>query len=197
MEKIEEIFEKFRYLAVFDPESFQVIKVGPEYAFLEERNKIVIEDDIALEILEGKIRLSSCYIDLDSNSLDLVERQHVSKIDDILHRVIEKKWSNEKSSEIFITYFKKTNNLKFELTSVFSGTKKSRSKNKRKFSWSGDTIMNFYVTGYNDPHSLIEIVSFPLNELISKSYEIKNLVLPDRFSVYTRRIFKRYVLEIK
>jgi hypothetical protein len=197
MEEIEELFEKFRYLAVFDPESFQVIKVGPEYAFLKEKNKIVIEDDIALEILEGKIRLSSCYIDLDSNSLELIERQHVSKIDDVLHRVIEKKWSKEKSSEIFITYFKKNNNLKFELTSVFSGTRKNRSNNQRKISWSGDTVMNFYVTEYNDPHNLIEIVSFPLNELISKSYEIKNLTLPTKFSVYTRRIFKRYVLEIK
>jgi predicted HicB family RNase H-like nuclease len=172
MEEIEEIFKKIKYLAIFDPDSFQVIKVGPEYAFLEEKNKIAIDDNLAMEIIEGKIRLSNCYIDLDSNSLELIERQHVSKIDDILHRVIEKKWSNEKISEIFITYNKKNKSLKFELTSMFSGTKKIKSSNQRKVSWSGDTMMNFYITEYNDPHKLIKIVSFPLNELINKNYLI-------------------------
>jgi hypothetical protein len=197
MEEIEKIFKKFKYLAIFDPDSFQVIKVGPEHAFLEEKNKIAIDDDLAMEIIEGKIRLSNCYIDLDSNSLELIERQYVSKIDDILHRVIEKKWSNEKISEIFITYTKKNKSLKFELTSMFSGTKKIKSSNQRKISWSGDTMMNFYITEYNDPHKLIKIVSFPLNELINKNYLIKDLNLPNKFSVYTRRIFKKYVLEIK
>jgi hypothetical protein len=197
MEKLKEIFDNISYSAAYDPVTYKVTRVGPSLAFKDERYKLAIEESLALNIIEGKIRLSNCYVDLESNSLDLVEKQHIRKIDDILHRVIEKKWSKKKTSEIYLTYNKKNKLLKIELTSIYSGTKKVYSRNKRKVQWSGDTEMNFYITEYNDPHELIKNISFSLNELINKSYEIILENIPDKFSIYTKRLFKEYVIEIK
>lgn len=197
MEEIEYIFEKIQYLAAFDPETFQVVKVGPSHAFAGEKHVISVDDEVALDIIEGKIRLSACYVDMESGSLDLLEKQHVLKIDDVLHRIPEKKWTDKKNPEIFLVYNNKSRVLKFELTSAFGGTKKNQSKTKRKVTWSGDTIMNFYITDYNDPHQLIESISFPVENLIGKPYKIEMIDLTSKFSVYTKRLFKEYVIEIK
>jgi hypothetical protein len=197
MEEIEYIFEEVSYIAVYESETFRVLKVGPENALKNEKNKILIDESLALDIIEGKIQLSQCYVDLDSETLELVERQHVTKIDDILHRITEKKWNKNKNLDIFLTYIKNKKTLKIQMTSALGGTKKVNKTNNRKISWFGDTIMNFYFTEYNDPHKLLETISITANDLIGQNFEKTNITLSGRFSVYTRRIFKGYMLEIK
>jgi hypothetical protein len=194
---MEEIINNVFYFAVFDPDTYQVIKVGPSSAFLDEKNKILLDESTALDIIEGKIKLFNCYVDVESNSLELVEKQYITKIDDVLHRIIEKKWTKRNNFEIFLTYNKKTQILKFELTSAFSGTKKINFKNKRRIHWDGNTEMNFYITEYNDPHVLLKNISFPVNKLINNFLEIKIENPPEKFSVYTKRLFKEYVIELK
>jgi hypothetical protein len=79
----------------------------------------------------------------------------------------------------------------------YGGTKKSRAGlKKRNIVWDGDTEMLFFITDYNDPNVLYETVSVKINELIGQS-KIIPMIHFDNFSIYTRRIFKRYVLEIK
>ena len=56
--------------------------------------------------------------------------------------------------------------------------------------------MDFLITEYNDPNEIYQMFSIKINELIGKNKIIKNLNY-DTFSVYTRRLFKNYVIEYK
>jgi hypothetical protein len=55
--------------------------------------------------------------------------------------------------------------------------------------------MNFLITEYNDPNILYEMISLTVSDLVGKTKIIKNLTLPDRYSIYSRRVFKNYVVE--
>lgn len=197
MEDIIDIFEETVYSAVYDPVTFQIIKVGPSFAFQNECYQLPIDENVAVDIIQGKIRISNCYIDPDSNTLELVEKMYVSKIDDVLHRIVEKKWNTNANIEIFLRYKEKNKVLDIQMTSVYFGSRKIKNKKQRKINWSGDTVMNFYITAYNDPHILYHSLEFTIDELIGKTKSFKNLNLPERFSIFTRRIFKGYVLELK
>ena len=87
--------------------------------------------------------------------------------------------------------------MKIELGKEFGGTKKSKIPyRQRNIIWDGDTVMDFFITEYNDPNLTFETVSVKINELIGKSKIIEN-VNYENFSVYTRRLFKNYVIEYR
>jgi hypothetical protein len=189
------------YVAVFDPNTGKVLSVGPSHAFEDKKHKLVIERDIAELIIEGKIKINECAIDPQSNTLEMIEVKNIFKIDDVLHRIISKEWTEIEKPEIYITYDSLKNTLKFELTEEFSGTKKLdkqfQSVTPRKVLWDGDTILNFLVTDYNDPNILYKMISLKISDLISKSKIVKDIQVPEKFSIYTRRVFKNYVIEHK
>ena len=56
--------------------------------------------------------------------------------------------------------------------------------------------MDFLITGYNDPNEILQVASLTINELVGKTIKIKNINYP-RFSVYTKRLFKKYAIEYK
>ena len=60
--------------------------------------------------------------------------------------------------------------------------------------WQGDQDMIFLVTEYNDPNVLQEMISFNVNELVKYPQRF-TLELPEKFSIYTRRIFDKYTYE--
>jgi hypothetical protein len=114
----------------------------------------------------------------------------------MLHRIPEARFVDFQDSDIYVTYNESTHNLRFELTERFYGTRPAeKNSKKQKMVWSGDTNMDFFVTEYNDPHKLIRAVQITLNELTEKSYEL-NLQLPNKFSIFTRRLFKKYIMEV-
>jgi len=127
--------------------------------------------------------LANCYIDFESDTLEIIEIKSLIKIDDVLHRIIDSRWADSKDPDLTISV--KDNNLIFSLS--------DKVKSKKRIHYNGDTIMDFYITEYNDPNILFEKFSIQLNQLIDeeKSFQIK---LPQKFSVYTRRIFKKYIL---
>jgi hypothetical protein len=55
--------------------------------------------------------------------------------------------------------------------------------------------MLFLFTYFNDPHCLDCSVSVKIQELVNNKKVIDNIDLPKNFSVYTRRLFKNYVVE--
>lgn len=188
------------YVAVFDPQTGHVKSVGPLHAFENEKNKISVDRETAESIISGEINISSCVIDFDSNVLEIAEIKNIFKIDDVLHRIISKEWSTVENPDVFLTYDLTENTLTIELSEELGGTHKIEEKHhpikSRKIIWDGDIEMDFLITDYNDPNLLYELVSVKINELVGNS-KVINDIKYDVFSVYTRRIFKSYIIEHK
>lgn len=202
METLEDILASFeqhkdKYSAVFDLETGKVISVGPSVCFENLPNKISIDKDLAEEILTANIQIANCYVDKDSAQLEIVEYKSIRKIDDVLHRLPLRKFTNIKNPDLFITYNQKNQTMKFELSKELGGTKKLGFNKNRNIYWSGDTIMTFYLTKYNDPHWILHTFDVKIEELTGKFKIFKNLDIPKKFSLFTRRILKNYVIEIK
>ena len=182
------------YVAVFDPQTGAVLSVGPAHAFVDEKCKVSIDKEMAESIISGEVKISSCVIDINSNTLEIAEVKSVFKIDNVLHRIVSIEYAENKNSDIYLTYNSKSKTLTLELSTEFGGTKVPVIPVKeRKVVWDGDTEMIFLITDYNDPNVLFQIVSVKIKDLIGKSKVFKNVDI-DRFSVYTRRLFKNYVI---
>jgi hypothetical protein len=185
------------YVAVFDPQTGEVTGVGPSCAFENEKHKIPVDQELAESIINAEIKISSCVVDINSNTIEIAEIKSVFKIDDVLHRIISTDYSDIKQPDIYLTYDSKKKTLKIELSKEFGGTRAPKISIKpRKILWDGDTSLNFFITDYNDPNLLFQIVYVKINDLIGKSHVID---YPDHtpFSVYTRRLFKNYVIKYK
>jgi len=185
------------YVAVYNPESGKVISVGPSHAFINEKYQIPIDNETAESIIEARILIDNCLVDTNSSTLEIAEIKNLNKLDDILHRIISIEYSNIKKPDVYLTYSKKNKTLKVQLSEEFGGTKKQKEVvKKRNFVWDGDTEMNFLITDYNDPNLIFKMFSVKINDLIGKTKTIKDIEY-DKFSVYTRRLFKNYVIEYK
>jgi hypothetical protein len=182
------------YVAVFDSQTGAVLSVGPSHAFVDEKYKVPIDKETAESIISAEIKIDSCVIDINSNKLEVAEIRSVFKLDNVLHRIISIEYNNQKNSDIYLTYNSKNKSLKIELSTEFGGTKVPVVPVKqRRIVWDGDTEMNFFITDYNDPNVLFEIVSVRIKDLVGKSKIFKNTEYK-KFSVYTRRLFKNYVI---
>jgi len=187
------------FYATFNPATGAITAVGPKDAFLNEEYKIPMDQEVAEMIIEGKINLNSCSVDITGEGYTISETRSLYKIDDVLHRIVEVKHAGFEKPNVFLTY--KLNSLTIELTEEYGGTKKLSKKfqpvKKKKINWAGNTDMNFLITDYNDPNVLYRPFSIKISDLVGKKFVLKNLQLPTKFSVYTRRLFKNYALEIK
>ncbi len=190
-----------KFSAVYDPFSGEITSVGPSVAFEEFDHKIEIDQETALMIIEGKISLQSCFVDLESDKLEFVESKTATKIDDLLHRIPDRQWVTLNKIDLYIVYYSKTKTLKFQLSEEFSGTKKLPKKFQpakvKKIKWDGSTAMNFLITDYNDPNVVYSTISFSIDDLIGKNKIIHNVEITKNNSIYTRRIFKNCVMEFK
>ena len=95
------------YWAVYDIETGKILGVYPNNSADQFQNKIQIKKDLAEMIAEGKILLRSCFVDITSSELEIIESQSLRKIDDVLHRVIDKQWTSDSDPDIVIEYFQK------------------------------------------------------------------------------------------
>jgi hypothetical protein len=187
------------FYAKFDPLSGRVLSVGPKSAFFNEKHIMPIDEDIARKIISGEMSLRSCVVNIAEGDLEIAEVKALHKIDDVLHRIPEDKFAEYDTVDVAVVYLKENNSLVFELSEEHQGTRKSKVEGKkRKVTWSGETLFNFYITDYNDPNVLYQRVEFKLTDIVGKTLEV-DLVseIPDKFSVYTRRLFKNYILEKK
>ena len=185
------------YVAVFDPTTGKVISIGPEFAFPKEINKVVVDSNLAESIINAEIQIENCMIDISSGNLEIAELKTLIKLDDVLHRIISTEYSAVTKPDVYLTYTKRTKTLKIQLSQELGGTKKSKTEEKRRnFVWDGSTEMNFLITAYNDPNILYQTHVITINDLVGKTVTIKNIDF-DHFSVYTRRLFKNYVIEYK
>jgi hypothetical protein len=188
---------EIHHWAVFNPETGKIIGLYPGRSADEFESKIEVQPELVESVRKGEVRLDLCSVDLINGELTVVETQSVSKIDDVLHRIIEKKWSQADDCEVFLKYSHKTKKFKVSLTEKFYGNKKSKTPvAKRKIFWTADSEMSLLVTDYNDPNIIHQTITLHLEDLISKDKVFEDMELPTKFSVYTRRLFKNYIIEI-
>lgn len=185
---------EMQYYAVFD-NSGAVTGIYTARSAEKFENKIAIDREIMESVREGKTTLQSYVVDLTSANLELVKIQSLAKIDDVLHRVVDRQWTTEVDNDVFLTYNRKDKCLILELSSKYNGSKLVENVRPKKVHWSGTTELSFLLSHYNDPNWLVDIVSVNLDELINNQKIISNIELPVDFSVYTRRLFKNYVVE--
>jgi hypothetical protein len=174
------------YFAIYDTETGEVTAIYPESSCTHIENKIKIDDDLAQEIFDGKIHLSSCFVDLSSDMLEVIRTKSMRKIDDILHRVKDIKFSESGNSDILIRFFSDKKKIKFELKEELR---------TKKIKWDGDTALKFIISSYNDPHRIYQVISFTLDELYLDDKEFEYHETDYNFSIFTNRIFKRYLIE--
>jgi broad-specificity NMP kinase len=178
--------QEIKYYAVFDPSTGAVSGIYPDHSCPDTPSKIEVDDEIAQSVLEGKTQLSSYVVDIDDNSLEIVENKSLTKIDDVLHRIIERQWSNIENPDISIVVNKANSKLRIQLSKKFYQS--------RKIYWDGSTEMLFLITDYNDPNGLHDTISITINELFDRETAEFEIDFPAEFSVYTRRIFKNYLM---
>ena len=174
-----------KFVAVFDPHTGSVISVGPSHAFKDQKHKISVDKELAESIINAEIKIDNCVVDVNSNTLEVAEIKSVYKIDDVLHRIISKKYADIKKPDIYIKHDSKLAVLKIEMSTEFGGTFKAMTGiKKRKIVWD------------NDPNLLFEVVTVKINDLIGKYVSIEGINYP-KFSVYTRRLFKNYMIDYR
>jgi len=173
---------KIQYWAAYDPQSGKVLGIYPGASADNLKNKIEIDEDIAESINNGTTSIFNCYVDLESGKLEIVEIKSLTTIDDILHRVVDNRWAKIDDPDITVAY---NNNL----ISILLNEKYRKGK---KIFWDGETEMNFFITDYNDPNILHNMFTVKLSKLIEENFSIE-IDPPKKFSVYTRRVFKKYV----
>jgi hypothetical protein len=64
-----------------------------------------------------------------------------------------------------------------------------------QFPWIETVEIRFFITAYNDPHDLYQIIVFQLKDLSQNSKEFIYTGPHKRFSIFTKRILKNYVYE--
>jgi hypothetical protein len=178
--------QTIEYYATFKDDG-ALIGVYPSHAVLDVTNKIKIDDEIATAIASGVENLFSYRVDIPTKKLVKLNKfstHSLIKIDDILHRVIDKKWSNIQDPDITILHNVKNSTLTFSMSDKYS----------TNIIWDGATEMIFLITDYNDPNVLIHMLSIRAGDITENTKSFA-LDLPTRFSVYTRRIFDKYIFE--
>lgn len=190
--------KKIDYWAVFDPGDGSIKGIYPNHGIPNNKNKIKIDHTLAGQIIDGLVQISKCRVDIRKKTFSVVETKHLNSLDDILHRIIENKYFTDKDIDVKLVYDKKNKKMTISMAYYLGGTyKTSRKRQKKKISWVGSTSLPFLITEYNDPNIILHSFEFTVNQLIGKNVVVDDLDLDlDNFSVYTKRVFDRYVIEI-
>jgi hypothetical protein len=173
------------YFFEFDLDG-NVIALHPGPSVDHIKNIIQVDLDVALGIYDRGETLRHYKVDVVSGrviKVNLASITGLTKIDDVLHRVIDKKWSKISKPDISIEYDRADALLTFKINPLL-----------KTIEWQGDQDMIFLITEYNDPNVLQEMINFNVNELVKYPQRF-NLTLPEKFSIYTRRIFDKYTYE--
>jgi hypothetical protein len=177
-------FPEIEYYAIFKEDTGEVIGIYPSHSAKNIKNKILVDQEFADSIINGHISMSSCFVDDSGESLEIIQTCSIQKIDDILHRIIDKKFATFNDPDISIIYT--DNKLTFSLS--------HRIKNK-KIKWDTNSELRFIVSEYNDPHKIIKVIGFTLKDLYNNDLTFECNLSKKQFSIFTSRIFKKYIFQ--
>ena len=171
-----------RYHAAYDPMSGAVFKVGNRAALSDDTHTITIDNELAEKIIEGSLPIHRCVVNLDTLAVEITEIKAVTKINDVLHRVSDLKYSSTVKHDLKLVYTSAVKTLSIQLT--------------KPNQWSDNGILTFYLTDYNDPNVVYKIISTSITDIKTGAAAYTDIELPSRFSIFTRSSFRNYTLEI-
>ena len=174
-------------------ESGLVTGIYPESAASEISNKIELSEELRFQLDSGESRIDSYRVDIVTKQLVILES---IKFFPLLIRATDMSYSSDKNFEVYITYNRQESLAVIELSSNLGGTKQDQTE-RRMLDIHPELTMRLYFTDYNDPNCIYDTISLKISDLLEKSKKFTNLSLPPKFSVYTRRIFKNYLIDIK
>jgi hypothetical protein len=177
---------ELKFYASFNTSTGDVIGIYPSTALPENSQYVEIDQETAHLITEGKISLNSCFVDMSSGKFEIAEIKRLTKIDDVLHRIMDKSYAGLLTADLMV--IRDSNALTFELSEKYK---------KRKIHWDGATEMTFLVTEYNDPNIVRHSIKFTVDELVSSPQTVADLDLSKKFSIYTKRLFPVYLFDTK
>jgi len=186
------------YCAKFNVDTGSVSQLGPKNSFdPEETNLIEVEKNTAELILSGDVPLGTCFVDVVTQTFEIIETKSITKIDDVLHRVVDINWTTIDFPDVYVNC--KDNKIIVELAEELGGTYKNpiESRPRRKVFWSNDTVLSFLVTSYNDPHIVYHELTCKLQDLLQGPVQFDNIEYNKQCSLYTRRMFKNYVMDFE
>jgi hypothetical protein len=180
---------RIEFFAFYNEQDGSVSEIFPGFPLDTDKKFVKVDLDIVESLELGKSNIFSYYVNTQEYPPQFQKKENnnflLTKIDNVLHRVIEKKWANVKNSDVVITYNKKSEELEFKISPLIKDIK-----------WPGEQEMIFLITGYNDPNRVKKMIRFTVDELSSYP-QIHKIKLRSKFSIFTRRLFKNYTLEIK
>ena len=184
------------FFAVYDPKDGTILGIYPEHAVINSTYKISINTELARRIQENEILLSSCYVDPIQQEFIVLYDKNIVKIDDVLHR-IPMITNDSTQHDVYIEYYKQEEKLVVGLTEKYHGTRSATYDFKTKLDEKQVSDICLTITDYNDPNAVMQILKIKIKDLEGKDKIFKNVPLSEKFSIYTRRLFKNYVLKIK
>ena len=183
---------EIKYFAVYNDDG-TVTGIYPEHVAADTKNKIIVDKEIAENIQDGTTQLHLCRVNvLEKKFLMSYEKE----IDDVLHRIPDRRWSSEKYFDFYIEYIKKESKIVLSLSKKYFGTKECDTTTLIPLSNNAKEL-HLLFTDYNDPNIPYYNIKVNVSDLIEKDKEIIDIKLPERFSVFTRRFFDTYILDIK
>jgi hypothetical protein len=186
-----------KYWATFDNRTGKVLGIYPEDSLIPSNNKIEIDNSVVDDINEGEILLSNCIVDIASHEFRILSNQPISNSKNLFHRIIEKQWSTALKHDIYINYYIADNTLTVAMSERLGGTVPCLKSNSVKQTiWTDDVRLTLAITDYNDPNIIYYLITVNLSELKGQTKTIKDIKPPSQFSIFTRKLFKNYVLEI-
>jgi len=173
-------------------ESGLVTGIYPESAASEISNKIELSEELRFQLDSGESRIDSYRVDIVTKQLVILES---IKFFPLLIRATDMSYSSDKNFEVYITYNRQESLAVIELSSNLGGTKQDQTE-RRMLDIHPELTMRLYFTDYNDPNILHDKIEIRVQDLLKDCVSKKIELLPERFGVFTKRLFDRYGFEI-
>lgn len=176
-----------QYYAIFNEITGEVTGIYPDHSCQNIDSKLLINDDIAENIISGLVSLHQCSVDDHDGKLKLKIR--LSQDNLIKQRIHKLECSADK--EVYdLKVLLDLSNSKI----IFSLSENIKSKQTR---YQPSKNLNFIFSAHNDPFSFFQAVSFDVDRLYQKDLEFCYSGSKEPVHVFTVKSFKKYLIEIK
>ena len=176
-----------KYYVEYHEESGTLLKIFSSNAFSFPKNYVEIPVETAEGIETGKIKSKDLAVDVINKKLLY---NGVGKTQAQFYKIPLTDFSNITTPDIYLSFI--NSELSIELTTRFGGTHGETTSTI--VNCPDNIVLYFFITKYNDPTTVFEIINLKVADLKNKCYNIK-LDL-ESFSVFTNRIFNEYVLDL-